>query len=151
MTVVLMDIVILRTEQLRQLVQDAPALINQLKPPTLFAPVRRVALRVRAQFLISNAILLTTFRHVHVLLGIQEVTARCVSGLFWSFYVYDLMKLYFIVTSDPCSPQTCLQNGVCSSSGGTYTCACAAGFYGEQCQCMIHLERSLLNKTFRLW
>ncbi|CCD69400.2 EGF-like domain-containing protein [Caenorhabditis elegans] len=39
-----------------------------------------------------------------------------------------------MLTSDPCSPQPCLQNGVCSSSGGTYSCACATGFFGEQCQ-----------------
>ncbi|CAP26454.2 Protein CBG05891 [Caenorhabditis briggsae] len=118
MIVVLMGIVILPIEHLPQLVPDAPAPINQHKHLIQFAPAQPAALRALALFPTNNVILLMTFQHVHVLLGTLELTAPCVRAM----------------TSDPCSPQPCLQNGVCSSSGGTYTCACATGFYGEQCQ-----------------
>jgi hypothetical protein len=38
-------------------------------------------------------------------------------------------------TGNACSPNPCLNNGTCSTTGGsTYTCACAPGYSGMNCQ-----------------
>jgi len=37
-------------------------------------------------------------------------------------------------TTNPCQPNPCLNSGVCSANGSSYTCACTAGFSGNNCQ-----------------
>ncbi|XP_038066488.1 uncharacterized protein LOC119736547 [Patiria miniata] len=50
-------------------------------------------------------------------------TATC------SFYVQVAFN------ADPCSPPPCLNGGVCTRTGvRLYTCRCAAGFYGANCE-----------------
>ncbi|KAI6661894.1 Neurogenic locus Notch protein-like [Oopsacas minuta] len=42
---------------------------------------------------------------------------------------------------DPCSPDPCLNNGVCTNSGGDFSCECIGGFTGPTCaQCPIVCE-----------
>jgi len=35
--------------------------------------------------------------------------------------------------SNPCKPNPCFNNGVCSYNGNTFTCSCAAGYTGTNC------------------
>ena len=38
------------------------------------------------------------------------------------------------VSSDPCTPNPCLNSGTCNPSGDAHRCACPTGFIGEDCQ-----------------
>ena len=38
-----------------------------------------------------------------------------------------------VTTEDPCESITCENGGTCQSGEGSFTCLCAAGFYGTQC------------------
>ena len=44
---------------------------------------------------------------------------------------------YFIVTvvTTPCSPDPCMNSGVCYETGGSgYFCVCTSGYTGNNCQ-----------------
>ena len=43
-------------------------------------------------------------------------------------------KMLITVVSSPCKPNPCQNGGVCNRKGGSYTCTCAAGYQGNNCQ-----------------
>ena len=54
---------------------------------------------------------------------------------------------------DPCYNVPCLHGGTCSVTMISYTCACAGGWYGFECQCKYRLDnvnfrKVSLNTTF---
>ena len=51
-----------------------------------------------------------------------------------SFSLIFLEDTQSIGAADPCSPNPCKNNGVCSLVGNKPTCQCAQGFFGDYCQ-----------------
>ena len=44
------------------------------------------------------------------------------------------MMLFTFIVLDDCSPNPCLNEGNCSDGVNSFTCECAAEFYGGVCQ-----------------
>jgi Notch-like protein len=58
----------------------------------------------------------------------------------------DFFHRYFTtIGMDPCSPNPCQNNGVCTASGSSYVCTCLNGFSGQFCQI-----RKYLWQVFKL-
>ena len=60
------------------------------------------------------------------------------SSVVLSIFIYFI--IIFIITADPCSPNPCLNFGVCQRDGlSNYRCQCRPGYSGQNCQSMFHL------------
>jgi hypothetical protein len=45
-----------------------------------------------------------------------------------------LHLLYLIIGADPCRPNPCQNNGICTPSGSSFICSCLTGFTGQRCE-----------------
>jgi hypothetical protein len=41
---------------------------------------------------------------------------------------------------DPCSPNPCQNNGICTATGTSFVCACLDGFSGQRCETRKYLK-----------
>ncbi len=64
----------------------------------------------------------------YTLLG--NATRSCDAGGSWS----GTAPTCLLQTTDPCAPNPCLNSGTCTANGGSYVCACTAGYNGMNCQ-----------------
>jgi hypothetical protein len=74
-----------------------------------------------------------TFLEVHqpeLLDGVKEILHTCT----FHFYVHSIPTFAGTVT-DPCASAPCQNSGICTVSGGGYTCDCTStGFTGPTCE-----------------
>lgn len=48
-----------------------------------------------------------------------------------------------MIGTDPCMPNPCQNNGLCTASGTSYTCACLAGYTGQRCETRKYSQNNL--------
>ena len=63
------------------------------------------------------------------IVGVLVAIAGLISGIY-----FGIKETQSDDTTTPCSSNLCLNGGTCAVRGTRYTCACADGYSGDQCQ-----------------
>ena len=65
--------------------------------------------------------------------GVAVLCPVAVLGTFLYIIMNDPSFLFLIDTND-CDPNPCQNGGLCADNVGSYTCTCADGYEGDNCE-----------------